>query len=77
MHPSALRLLAPAGCAAVVGNLVGKTNAATGISWAYSYDDANELTQATQTDGQSHVLVQASYSGRTATRKFQLRKVEA
>jgi hypothetical protein len=25
----------------------------------------------------SSVLVQASYSGRTATRKFQLRKVEA
>jgi|GEM_PF-6334123 len=43
------------------GNRIAKTSPGTGITWAYTYDNANRLTSATETDAQQHVLYQVNY----------------
>jgi RHS repeat-associated protein len=45
------------------GNEIGKTNIATGVSWAYGYDDANQMTSATEyAAGSKAILAQVTYT---------------
>jgi RHS repeat-associated protein len=45
------------------GNLIGKTAAdGSGITWAYGYDDADQLTSAVEEDTSGTVLTQATYT---------------
>src|SRR5436309_1822557 len=48
------------------GNLSGKSGVSggpdAGLNWTYTYDPANELTSAFETNSQNQTLVSASYS---------------
>jgi RHS repeat-associated protein len=46
------------------GNEIGKVDIATGVSWSYGYDDANQMTSATEyaAVGSQTILAQVTYT---------------
>ncbi len=44
------------------GNRIGKTDPASGLSWVYTYDDANRMTSASEYDGSQGLMARVTYT---------------